>query len=170
MTSGPFYCWHFLLLKLQIFLCYFSFLVMAILCYVAKNSLRGTLINFHVQLLNRWLTDWLLACCPTDDLLPDWWPVAQLVTCCPTDDLFHNWWPVALTFSIFVWVITDRLTHELLFYCYGLHELLLDWFLTTLLMICCPTGDLLHYWWPASRLMTCFLTENLCLTYYWLPV
>ncbi len=42
ITSGPFYCWYFLLLKLQIFLCYLSFQVMAILCCVAKNSLRGT--------------------------------------------------------------------------------------------------------------------------------
>jgi hypothetical protein len=44
MTSGPFYCWYFLLLKLRIFLCYPSLQVMAILCCVAKNSLHGTVI------------------------------------------------------------------------------------------------------------------------------
>jgi hypothetical protein len=47
MTSGPFYCWYFLLLKLQIFLCYLGFQVMAILCCVAKNSLRGTALYLH---------------------------------------------------------------------------------------------------------------------------
>ncbi len=45
MTSGPFYCWYFLLLKLRIFLCYLGFQVMAILCCVAKNSPRGTGVN-----------------------------------------------------------------------------------------------------------------------------
>ncbi len=42
MTSGPFYCWYFLLLKLRIFLCYLSLQVTDILYCVAKNSLRGT--------------------------------------------------------------------------------------------------------------------------------
>ncbi len=38
LTSGPFSCWYFLLLKKRIFWYYFSRQVMAILCYVAQKA------------------------------------------------------------------------------------------------------------------------------------
>ncbi len=59
MTSGPSSCWYFLLLKLRIFWCYLSLQVMAILCCVAKNSLRGTPVKttFRVWCLYSYLVD-----------------------------------------------------------------------------------------------------------------
>ena len=43
LTTSHSSYWYFLLLKQRIFLCYLCFQVMAILCCVAKNSLRGTM-------------------------------------------------------------------------------------------------------------------------------
>ncbi len=57
MTSGPFSCWYFLLLKLRIFWCYLSLQIMAILCCVAKNSLRGTVRILTLLLYHKIFTE-----------------------------------------------------------------------------------------------------------------
>ncbi len=43
LTSGPYSFWFFLVMKQRIFKKYLGLQVMAILCWVAKNSLRGTM-------------------------------------------------------------------------------------------------------------------------------
>ncbi len=62
MTSSLSSFWYLLLLELRIFWCYLSFQVMAILCCVAKNSLRGTGGIFMVDELNIEIK-WLLLMC-----------------------------------------------------------------------------------------------------------
>ncbi len=44
LTSGQCSCWFLLVMKQRIFWHYLGFQVMAILCWAAKNSLRGTII------------------------------------------------------------------------------------------------------------------------------
>ncbi len=53
LTSGQCSCWFFLVMKQRIFWHYLGFQVMAILCWAAKNSLRGTRSYFKQKLFSK---------------------------------------------------------------------------------------------------------------------
>ncbi len=60
MTSGPCSSWFFLVVKSWFFWCYLGLWAMAILCWAAKNSLRGTTTIIDIMGLNFFYNKFLI--------------------------------------------------------------------------------------------------------------